>query len=191
MPTNADVLQATVNLIDLFDAREDEMRAWWAGTINGGYNADGSASDGIAPHGGYYPMTNSVGATIYFPCIALLRSVMLKGDTGNNASQDVALDVVGTFGPGEYVGGFIAASATTYNPAGSFAKCKVAPTSQFVVSITKNGTQIGTVTFAAGQLNGVVAMTTTTVASGDLIEFWAPASADPTFTHFILTLRGI
>jgi hypothetical protein len=189
MTTLADVLSSTVDLIALFDGREDEMRAWWAGTATGGHNADSSISDGVAPNGGFYPATNSVGVTSYLPSIAYLRTIMLKGDQGVAAAQDVAIDITGTFGPNEYIAGFICPHATTFVPASSYAKCRTAPVSSYTIVIKKNGSAWGTIVFGAGSTTGAVTISSPSLIAGDLVEYFAPATPD-TLTDLIHTLRG-
>lgn len=166
-----------------------QLRDWMAGTVLGGYNSDGTVSDGVAPHGGYWPLSNGL-VTYYVQSPAKMVHDTMKGDKGDNASQDFAIDVVGTFGPSEYMGGFIAPIAATYNPSGSYATAGVAPTSSFVVTIKKNGAAWGTITYSAGSTTGTVAISSPTVVAGDIIDYYGPATPDATFTHFKHTLRG-
>jgi hypothetical protein len=162
----------------------NQFRAWSTGTATGGTGVSGT---GV---GGYYPFTDNTGTTQYLPCPAYLVSVIAVGATGANASQDFALECVGPLGPSEKIGGFIAPIAMTYNPSGSYAKCGVAPTGSYTVVIKKNGSAWGTIVYSAGSTTGAVTIGTPTVAAGDLIEYFAPSSADATFTDFIHTLRG-
>lgn len=74
MTTLAEVISSTMDLVNLFDAREDEMRDWWAGTATGGPNGDG-----------LYPMTDSAGVTTFFPSIAKVVSQIEQGVDGLDA----------------------------------------------------------------------------------------------------------
>ena len=42
------------------------------GSATGGYNADGTVSNNVAPNGGYYPINDRLGVTHYLPSIAKL-----------------------------------------------------------------------------------------------------------------------
>ena len=64
------------------------------------------------------------------------------------------------------------------NCAGSYAKCAVAPYLAATFYIKKNGYQIGTFTFAAGVLTATFASDETAFAAGDVLEVWAPSTAD-------------
>lgn len=63
--------------------------------------------------------------------------------------------------------------------AGSRARAAIAPAAEAVFNIKRNGTTIGTITFAAGVLVGVFAMTATqNFVVGEYLEIFAPVSQD-------------
>jgi len=73
-----------------------------------------------------------------------------------------------------------------YLPPGSY------PTGSVTVGISKNGTSIGSIAFAAGASSGVFTSvnTTTTINSGDILVFTGPNPSDPTFSYLSITLSG-
>lgn len=72
--------------------------------------------------------------------------------------------------------------------AGSIGNAGVAPTGAVILIVKKNGTQIGSVNFAAGQVTPTfVAATETTFAKGDIFTVTAPATADATFADAQVT----
>lgn len=77
------------------------------------------------------------------------------------------------------------------NMAGSVAKADVAATAETVISCKKNGTQFGTITFAAASSVGTFAAASQTVfAAGDVLSLHAPATQDATLRDLMLTLTG-
>jgi hypothetical protein len=60
-----------------------------------------------------------------------------------------------------------------------------------VFIIRKNGTQIGTVTWASNATVATVAFTDTSVVAGDIIRVEAPATADATLADIGITLAGV
>jgi len=76
--------------------------------------------------------------------------------------------------------------------ASSSALLGTAATGSTVFSLKKNGTQFGTVTFAAsGTVGTFAAASDTTFSSGDILSIVAPASADATAASLGMTLVGI
>lgn len=73
----------------------------------------------------------------------------------------------------------------------SYASAEVAPTSNAVYSITKNGVQFATVTFSAGNSVGTIACPSTTSFSlGDALRIIAPNPRDDTLSGVAVTLIG-
>jgi hypothetical protein len=67
------------------------------------------------------------------------------------------------------------------NFAGSIARCKVAPTSTFVLTMKKEGVTFGTITFSAGSTTGTfAAASTTSFAVGNVFTIVAQSTFDPT-----------
>jgi hypothetical protein len=67
-----------------------------------------------------------------------------------------------------------------------------AATASAVLSIKKNGTEIGTATFAASGTSATLAATSaTTLSSGDMITVVAPATEDATLADIAITLAAV
>ena len=76
--------------------------------------------------------------------------------------------------------------------AGSYASLQTATTAEKVVSITRNGSTIGTITFAAAATVGVFDMAAEVAcAVGDKIGLTFPASADTTLAGVSVSLLGV
>jgi len=90
---------------------------------------------------------------------------------------------------------FVAPSTGTTFPAGlsdSRAKAKVAATSSKVFSITEDGTQVGTMTFAVGGTVATFAMAANAaLTEGQMLEVVSPAVPDATLADLGITLVGV
>lgn len=71
----------------------------------------------------------------------------------------------------------------------SFARARVAATASTVFTVKRNGTQVATVTFAAGATVGVWSAGVTW-ADGDFATLEAPASADATLADVVIGARS-
>lgn len=103
---------------------------------------------------------------------------------------------------GGYVEGLPNASETVwqfYSPrawtlpsgASGGAKAGIAATASATFSITRNGSAIGSLTFAASATTGTVSITSSvSVASGDLLALVAPATPDTTLANIAFTFAG-
>lgn len=69
------------------------------------------------------------------------------------------------------------------------ASLEVAPTAQRVLTIKRNGSAIGTITFASGSTNGVPVLNTACVLllPGDFIEIVGPSAVDATASNLALS----
>lgn len=79
------------------------------------------------------------------------------------------------------------------NFAGSLATSNVAATASAVFTVTQNGTQIGVITFGAGQTTGTFATSGGAVqnlAIGDVLTVTAPSSQDATLAGIRISLIG-
>jgi hypothetical protein len=76
--------------------------------------------------------------------------------------------------------------------AGSYGLALTAPDAEAVFGITRNGTSIGSMTFAATEATATFTFPTqVTLAAGDVLAVVAPASADPAIDGISWTLAGI
>jgi hypothetical protein len=74
---------------------------------------------------------------------------------------------------------------------GSVAKASVAATSSTAFDIQKNGTSVGTITFAAAGTSATfTAASAITLAAGDVIAIIAPGTADATLANVGFVLAG-
>ncbi|BDD65021.1 hypothetical protein Sj15T_00420 [Sphingobium sp. TA15] len=83
-PSRAELANKTSEVLDNWQAREEQFRAWMTGTITGGPNNDG-----------YYPLSDSTGYTQLAACPAKLRDITeapIQHITPSSSSQFV--DVV-------------------------------------------------------------------------------------------------
>ena len=175
--TTAELARKLAETLGYWNQNQLEFKSWYTGTITGGPHSDGT-----------YPLTNGVGSTAYFPSLAKLASQMQRGQ---DAAADVNLFVQGILSPSELLGGLLyAGNATTFDVSRSRAKCTGAPTGTSVITITKNGSSVGTVTFTSGSTTGTVALTNTSISPGDLLQFTAPSTYDASFQNVFITLAG-
>jgi hypothetical protein len=79
----------------------------------------------------------------------------------------------------------------TVNLSGSLANAGTAPTNQTIFTIAKNGTSIGTLSFAAGALNGIFSiLVAPNFIVGDILSIVAPDTQDATLANLSVTLNG-
>lgn len=190
--TLTSVLDEVTNLITKWTAHDEDFSNWLAGTITGGFNQDGTPSNGVAPNGGYYPLRNASGQSLYFPCPAKLASQMMRGD---DATTDIPFNALGVMSANEMLGGIIfVGNDTTLDASRSKGLCLGVPASERVITVkrTRAGVTVdmATVTFAAGSDTAVVAITAPDLKQGDLIRFYAPPTHDAAFTDVFITLAG-
>jgi hypothetical protein len=81
--------------------------------------------------------------------------------------------------------------STAINLAGSVASLGTAPTASAAFSLTKNGSAIGTLNFAAGATSGTFTVAAAqNFVSGDVLAITAPGTADSTLSDLSVTLNG-
>lgn len=85
---------------------------------------------------------------------------------------------------------FSTTCGSTSGSTASQAKLGSAATASTVISLKKNGTQFGTITFAAAGTSGTFSCTATSFAAGDVLTEVTPASPDTTAADLGVTLRG-
>lgn len=106
---------------------------------------------------------------------------------------DIAVYVPGTFTSGMVCSEInsVRSFSLPTGLAGSIATLDVATTADSVFSITKNGAEIGTISFAAGNTTGILAMASTASFNrGDTFKVLAPLSPDATAAGISLSLLG-
>jgi hypothetical protein len=64
-----------------------QWRAWLVGTATGGYNENGTVSNGIPPNGGYYPLANGLGQTFYIASPQKNMSLTAEGAPGADGAD--------------------------------------------------------------------------------------------------------
>jgi hypothetical protein len=70
------------------------------------------------------------------------------------------------------------------------AKAGTAATASTVFTVKKNGTSIGTITFAAGATSGTFSFSNTAIAAGDFITIEGPGTPDATLADIAFTIRN-
>jgi hypothetical protein len=125
------------------------------------------------------------------------KPISTATQTALNAKLDTTAYIKGISGycagkplDGETVVGGIAPYAITLSAANSSAKSGVEATASTVFTIYKNGSSIGTITFAIAANTGTISYTNTSVAAGDLITIVGPATADNSLSNVSFLLRG-
>lgn len=116
------------------------------------------------------------------------------GATGVGDRYDLAFYDPARPGAGETVFKSIFAAASVNYPAGltgSVGRAEVAATGDSVFSFRRNGTEFGTLTFAAASTTGVYAAAgSVTFAAGDVLTITAPNPRDATLSGIFGTLAG-
>lgn len=98
--------------------------------------------------------------------------------------------VSGKPGTSEVVGGQIFPVATTITQANCRAVATVAATASTVFTIAKDGTTLGTITFAAGATLGTISITSGAVTALQNVTITAPATADATLANISFLVRA-
>lgn len=114
-----------------------------------------------------------------------------QGVKGDNSIADIAFAFQGNLLDAEALVGYGIAHGMTLSQADSIAKCVVAPNADVVMTITKNGVSMGTVTFLSGHTTGTIVLTNSVLAIGDVVAFTGPSPANLTFASITVTLAGV
>jgi hypothetical protein len=143
--------------------------------------------------------TATLGATV------TLRSgeLSIVGSRGTNLVALAASAVGGLYDFGMFIPGQPAASAMVFqfavpraisfpvNLVGSLARAGTAATSAASFTLRKNGSNIGTIDFAAGTATAPFALAGgAAFAAGDVLEILAPSPQDATLAHVSITLSA-
>lgn len=96
----------------------------------------------------------------------------------------------------QFLGGDYVVNSASFaaNFSGSRFRCGTAPTGSFAIDVKKNGSTVGTITFAGAATTATFTTsggTSFTVADGDYIQLVAPASVDATMADIFGTLKGV
>lgn len=118
-----------------------------------------------------------------------------KGDDGLPGTTAAIVSFFGSSKPGAsaVMGRFVATEAVTFPASltGSQGYADTAPTASAAFTVRKNGTNVGTITFAAATKTATfTAASAITLAAGDRLDVIAPASADATMADVSITLKG-
>lgn len=125
--------------------------------------------------------SNTTLATTAFVGTAITNLGVVKGLSSFISGKPTASQVVGG-GASPYT--FTIVSGNCLGIA------KVAATASTVFSLQRNGTQIGTITFAASATAGSWSITDTAITAGQYISIHAPASADTTLADITFLVRN-
>lgn len=116
----------------------------------------------------------------------------VQGPSGPSA-YDLHNFIDGKPNANEVIMRVVAARAFTCqaNFAGSYAFLTTPPAAQVIISIMKNGVQIGTLTFAASATSGVFASSASpTFNIGDQFSMVMPATQDATLSDLTISIAG-
>jgi hypothetical protein len=90
----------------------------------------------------------------------------------------------------EVVAGAIFPVATTITQANCVAKATVAATSSTVFTIAKDGTTVGTITFASSGTTGTISITSGSITALQNVTITAPGTADATLANISFLVRA-
>lgn len=127
------------------------------------------------------------------PTYRSLVAADLPSGIGSNIPYDIGFFAEGVLTTSEVVARFVCPRALSLaSGASGVAICGVAPTgATAVMTLTKNGSSFGTVTYATGSTVGTVSITdATSFAIGDIIGWVGPASVDATLSDVSATLTA-
>lgn len=96
----------------------------------------------------------------------------------------------GTMTNSEVIIGGVSPYAITIVQLNCSAVSTVASAAQTILSIQNNGTEIGTITFAAGSKTGNIVISTPNIAVKDFLTIVGPAMADPNLANIAILLRN-
>ena len=112
--------------------------------------------------------------------------IKYSGTFLNPSPYDIAFEVYGTPDASSNVLNFKAVRDFQIQATGHVGSCTTAPSSSTVFTVKKDGSSIGTITFASGQTTATTSISQTNVSSGEVITVVAPSNlnslANPYFT---------
>lgn len=143
------------------------------------------ATGGTLDVGQVYSLTDESGRLVVATATNAGTDIALRSDVVRGLSMHCA----GKPANSEVIGGGIAPYAMTISQANSVCKALVAATGSTTLVIKKNGTQIGTIVFAASATTGTVTITSASVAAGDQVTLHNAATADATLADIDCLLK--
>lgn len=159
---------------------------------NGAWRTTATATNITGGAGGSLPYQSAASTTTTLP-IGTVGKVLTSTGTvpaWTAPIYDLALSINGKPSNSATVLAFTAVRAFTLPASftGSVSKSGVSATASSVFTVNKNGTSIGTITFAAAGSTGTFAGAGGTFAVSDLLTIVAPASSDSTLADIGLTI---
>jgi len=162
--------------------------------VNGNINANIVGNDVISPSGTYYTISFWAHGECYYKCDTTITGSSVNLDNINCGGtyppqQNCECKFyLAFYAPGCYISDQVVLSIQLptgvilpVNAVGSSANDVINASASAVFSITKNGTQIGTLTFVLGSATGTFAIASpVTFNVGDILQIVAPASPDAT-----------
>ena len=127
--------------------------------------------------------STTVSGAVRVDCVTITISNGIISGAITTLPYDIYASTYGVSADADIVTRFISARAFTIpaNFAGAVAKAGTASTASAVFAVKKNGTQVATVSFTAGNVNGTFSTQAAIgVAVGDVFTIEAPATADTT-----------
>lgn len=121
------------------------------------------------------------------------KGSVVKINQASAVPYDIGMQILSKPEANAVVGRFVAVRLFSLadNFAGSLAKAKTAPTASMVFNVMRNDEVIGTLTFAAGSVNGQFSNSSNmNFAPGDIFSLVAPATQDTTFVEAQITFVG-
>lgn len=103
--------------------------------------------------------------------VVRVADIGIQGPPGSRLVE-LCLAVDGTVPPGRIIHGYLASSPVDLIPTSTAAHAGTANLADTTITVRKNNTVIGTVTFAAGQQVGVVTISAASLAPGDLLKYY-------------------
>lgn len=122
-----------------------------------------------------------------------------NGSSGLWSQEDtpfiVSVAIGGTPTATQFLGGYYVTHDGSFpsNFSGSRWRCLTAPAASYAIDVKKNGSSVGTITFALGATTATFTTSggsAVTVADGDRIEFYGAATPDTTIANIYGALKG-
>lgn len=114
-----------------------------------------------------------------------------NGSNGAGDAYDIQINALSKPAQSEEFDHLFARTVTfPTNFAASRATVSTAPTGAAAFAILKNGTQVGTITFANGSKNGTFSGASTTFVAGDKLTIRAPSPRNATLSGMLFVLAG-